>query len=317
MSGWDIGSDLIHITLVYATALMFGALGGLWSERSGVVNIAIEGMMTIGAFTGAVVTYFAGSPWIGFIAAAIAGAVFALPHAVASVTYKADQTISGVALNFLAVGLGLYLTKLIFNGQGQSPNLASGGTNLMISKVHIPFLSDIPFVGHAFFESYPTTYIAIFLMAVTWYILYKTPWGLRIRAVGEHPKAADTAGVNVYLVRYMAVLTSGAFAAMGGATLALTTTASFSHSTVAGQGYIALAALIFGKWHPVGAVAAASFFGIVTAVKFLLPYVGLGHVPLDIISMLPYALTLIVLVSFVGRATAPLASGVPYEKGSR
>ncbi|WP_309120164.1 ABC transporter permease [Paenibacillus sp.] len=317
MSGWDIGSDLIHITLVYATALMFGALGGLWSERSGVVNIAIEGMMTIGAFTGAVVTYFAGSPWIGFVAAAVAGAIFALPHAVASVTYKADQTISGVALNFLAVGLGLYLTKLIFDGQGQSPNLASGGTSFMISKVQIPLLSDIPFFGHAFFEAYPTTYIALALMLVTWYILFKTPWGLRIRAVGEHPKAADTAGVNVYLVRYMAVLTSGAFAAMGGATLALTTTASFSHSTVAGQGYIALAALIFGKWHPIGAVAAAAFFGVVTAVKFLLPYIGLGHVPLDIISMLPYALTLIVLVSFIGRATAPLASGVPYEKGSR
>jgi len=317
MTGWDIASDLIHTTFVFATALMFGALGGLWSERSGVVNIAIEGMMTIGAFTGAVVAYFAGSPWIGFGAAIVAGAVFALPHAVASVTYKADQTISGVALNFLAVGLGLYLTKLIFEGQGQTPNLASGNAGLMISKVQIPGLSDIPFFGHAFFEAYPTTYIALLLMLVTWYILYRTPWGLRLRAVGEHPKAADTAGVNVYLVRYMAVLTSGAFAAMGGATLALTTTASFSHSTVAGQGFIALAALIFGKWHPFGAVAAAFFFGIVTSIKFLLPYIGLGHVPPDVISMLPYALTLLVLVSVVGRATAPLASGVPYEKGSR
>lgn len=313
MSGWAIASDLIHTTLVFATALMFGALGGLWSERSGVVNIAIEGMMTIGAFTGAVVTYFAGSPWVGFAAAIVAGAIFALPHAVASVTYKADQTVSGVTLNFLAVGIGLYLTKLIFDGAGQSPNLAG----LTIKKVSIPLLSDIPFFGRALFVAYPTTYIAIALMIVTWYILFRTPWGLRLRAVGEHPKAADTAGVNVYLVRYLAVMASGAFAAMGGATLALTTTGSFSHSTVAGQGYIALAALIFGKWHPFGAVAAASFFGIVTAIKFVLPHIGLGHVPVDIIFMLPYLLTLIVLVSFVGRATAPLASGVPYEKGSR
>lgn len=317
MNGIAIASDLIHITFVYATALMFGAMGGLWSERSGVVNIAIEGMMTIGAFTGAVVTYFSGLPWMGFAAAAAAGAVFALLHAVASVTYRADQTISGVALNFLALGLGLYLTKLIFQGQGQSPNLTSAGAGMMISKLRLPVLSDLPFVGHAFFESYPTTYLALLLMLVTWYFLFRTPWGLRLRAVGEHPKAADTAGVNVALVRYLAVLTSGAFAAMGGATLVLTTTASFSHSTVAGQGFIALAALIFGKWHPFGAVAAAFFFGIVTSVKFLLPYVGIGAVPLDIISMLPYAMTLFVLVSFVGRATAPLASGVPYDKGSR
>lgn len=273
--------------------------------------------MTIGAFTAAVVTYFSGSPWVGFLAAAIGGAVFALLHAVASVTYKADQTISGVALNFLALGLGLYLTKLIFAGQGQSPNLTSTAGGLMLSKTQVPVLSDLPFLGHAFFEAYPTTYLALALMLVTWYILFRTPWGLRIRAVGEHPKAADTAGVNVYLVRYLSVIASGAFAAMGGATLVLTTTASFSHSTVAGQGFIALAALIFGKWHPFGAVAAAFFFGIVTSVKFLLPYIGLGHVPLDVISMLPYVLTLIVLVSFVGRATAPLASGLPYEKGSR
>jgi ABC-type uncharacterized transport system permease subunit len=313
MNGLGIASDLIHTTLVFATALMFGALGGLWSERSGVINIAIEGMMTIGAFTGAVVTYFAGSPWIGFLAAIVAGAVFALPHAVASVTYKADQTVSGVALNFLAVGVGLYLTKLIFDGAGQSPNLSG----LTISKVKVPVLSDIPYIGHAFFEAYPTTYIALTLMLVTWYILFRTPWGLRLRAVGEHPKAADTAGVNVYLIRYLAVMTSGAFAAMGGATLALTTTGSFSHSTVAGQGFIALAALIFGKWHPFGAVGAATFFGVVTAIKYILPQIGLGNVPVDIIFMLPYILTLIVLVSFVGRATAPLAAGVPYEKGSR
>lgn len=270
--------------------------------------------MTIGAFAGAVITYFSGSPWIGFACAAVAGALFALPHAAASITYRADQTVSGVALNFLAVGIGIYLTKLIFDGAAQSPNLSG----MTIPKIRIPLLGDLPFVGHALFYAYPTTYIALALTVLTWFVLFKTPWGLRLRAVGEHPKAADTAGVNVYLVRYAAVMLSGAFAAMGGATLALTTTGSFSHSTVAGQGFIALAALIFGKWHPYGAVAAAFFFGIATSIKYVLQTAGFGDViPVDIIFMLPYLLTIIVLVSFVGRATAPLASGVPYEKGSR
>jgi general nucleoside transport system permease protein len=321
MNALDILSNLIHTTIVFSTALMFGALGGLFSERSGVVNIAIEGMMTIGAFTAAVVTFFSNealggsgfSPWIGFLAAIVAGALFALPHAVASVTYNADQTVSGVALNFLALGLGVYLTKLMFNGAAQTENL-----QFTFPKIRIPLLYDIPYLGHAVFEAYPTSYLVLIITVLAWYFLYRTPWGLRLRAVGEHPKAADTAGVNVAKVRYWAVMTSGALAAMGGATIALTTTGSFSHTTITGQGFIALAALIFGKWHPGGAVAAAFFFGIATAIKFVLQSAGLAaYVPVDIIYMLPYILTIIVLVTFVGRATAPAASGTPYEKGSR
>ncbi len=321
MDSWYIASDLIHTTFVFSTALMFGALGGLYSERSGVVNIALEGMMTIGAFTAAVVTFFANeamggsawSPWIGFVSAIVAGALFALPHAVASITYKADQTVSGVALNFLALGLGIYLTKQLFHGAAQTENL-----QYRLTKIDIPLLADIPFFGYAFFRAYPTTYIVLALGGLTWYMLFKTPWGLRLRAVGEHPRAADTAGVSVTAVRYIAVMASGSFAAMGGATIALTTTGSFSHTTVVGQGFIALAALIFGKWHPFGAMAAAFFFGIATSVKFVLQTAGLANaVPVDIIFMLPYILTLIVLVAFVGRATAPASLGVPYSKGTR
>ncbi|WP_139488917.1 ABC transporter permease [Brevibacillus dissolubilis] len=310
-------SNLIHDTIVFSTALIFAALGGVFSERSGVVNIALEGMMVIGAFAGAVVTYFMQpselAPWFGLLAAVIAGAIFSLPHAVASITFKSDQTVSGVALNFLAVGLAVYLTKIIFNGAGQTETL-----KVVFSKWEIPVLSDIPVLGHAIFEAYPTSYIAFILVFVAWYVIYKTPFGLRIRAVGEHPRAADTVGINVNRTRYIAVILSGALAAMGGATIALTTTSNFSHNTVSGQGFIAIAAMIFGKWHPVGAMGAALFFGVAQAVKSLVQVFGLTkYVPIEFIYMLPYILTIFVLAGFVGRSSAPAASGKPYDTGSR
>ncbi|UFJ42193.1 ABC transporter permease [Brevibacillus humidisoli] len=314
----QIISNLIHDTIVFSTALIFAALGGLYSERSGVVNIALEGMMIAGAFTGAVVTFFAQdmgvlAPWIGFAAAILAGALFSLPHATASITFKADQVVSGVALNFLAAGLTVYLTKIIFDGAGQTTTLST-----VFSKWNLLGLGDIPYLGHALFEAYPTSYIAFLLVAITWYVLYKTPFGLRLRSVGEHPRAADTAGINVKRVRYTAVLISGALAAMGGATIALTTTSNFSHNTVSGQGFIALAALIFGKWHPLGALAAALFFGIAQALKGLVQVYELtAYIPIEFIYMLPYILTILVLAGVVGRSKSPAALGKPYETGSR
>lgn len=311
--------NLIHDTIVFSTALIFAALGGMYSERSGVVNIALEGMMVIGAFTGAVFTFFAqdsfGSlaPWIGLVGACIAGALFATPHAVASITFKADQVVSGVALNFLATGLSVYLTKIIFNGAGQTTTLQQ-----VFSKWHIPVLSDIPILGHAIFEGYPTSYIAFALVALSWYLLFKTSFGLRLRAVGEHPRAADTVGINVKRMRYTAVMISGALAAMGGATIALTTTSNFSHNTVSGQGFIALAALIFGKWHPAYAMGAALFFGVAQAIKSLVQIFGLTkYVPTEVIFMLPYILTILVLAGVVGRSSAPAALGKVYDTGSR
>lgn len=314
----DIFSGLVHNTIVFSTALIFAALGGLYSERSGVVNIALEGMMIIGAFTGAVITNViqdSGSiaPWIGFVAAAIAGAVFALPHAVASITFKADQVVSGVALNFLAAGLAVYLTKIIYNGAGQTTTLTE-----VFDKWEIPGLAQIPYLGHALFEAYPTSFLAFIIVFLTWFLLFKTSFGLRLRAVGEHPRAADTVGINVKRMRYIAVMISGALAAMGGATITLTTTSNFSHNTISGQGFIALAALIFGKWHPAGAMGAALFFGIAQAIKALVQVYGLTqYVPTEFIFMLPYVLTILVMAGFVGRSSAPAALGKPYETGSR
>jgi len=312
-------SNLVHDTIVFSTALIFASLGGLYSERSGVVNIALEGMMIIGAFTGAVMTYaFQDSlgslaPWVGFIAAGIGGAIFALPHAVASVSFKADQTVSGVALNFLAAGLSVYLTKIIFNGAGQTTTLSQ-----VFGKWSIPGLHDIPYLGHAIFEAYPTSYIAFIMVFLTWFLVFKTPFGLRLRAVGEHPRAADTVGINVKKMRYTAVMISGALAALGGATISLTTTSNFSHNTVSGQGFIAIAALIFGKWHPAGAMGAALFFGVAQAIKSLVQIFGLTqYVPTEFIFMLPYVLTILVMAGLVGRSSAPAALGKPYDTGSR
>jgi len=313
-----VTSNLVHDTIVFSTALIFAALGGLYSERSGVVNIALEGMMIIGAFTGAVITNViqdSGSiaPWIGFIAAAVAGAIFALPHAVASITFKADQVVSGVALNFLAAGLAVYLTKIIYNGAGQTTTLTE-----VFDKWEIPGLAEIPYLGHALFEAYPTSFLAFIIVFLTWFLLFKTSFGLRLRAVGEHPRAADTVGINVKRMRYIAVMISGALAAMGGATITLTTTSNFSHNTISGQGFIALAALIFGKWHPAGAMGAALFFGIAQAIKALVQVYGLTqYVPTEFIFMLPYVLTILVMAGFVGRSSAPAALGKPYETGSR
>lgn len=313
-----VTSNLVHDTIVFSTALIFAALGGLYSERSGVVNIALEGMMIIGAFTGAVITNViqdSGSiaPWIGFIAAAIAGAIFALPHAVASITFKADQVVSGVALNFLAAGLAVYLTKIIYNGAGQTTTLTE-----VFDKWEIPGLAQIPYLGHALFEAYPTSFLAFIIVFLTWFLLFKTSFGLRLRAVGEHPRAADTVGINVKKMRYIAVMISGALAAMGGATITLTTTSNFSHNTISGQGFIALAALIFGKWHPAGAMGAALFFGIAQAIKALVQVYGLTqYVPTEFIFMLPYVLTILVMAGFVGRSSAPAALGKSYETGSR
>ncbi|MBO8172514.1 MAG: ABC transporter permease [Bacillaceae bacterium] len=319
MDSLSLVSDLIHTTIVFATALIFASLGGLYSERSGVVNIALEGMMIIGAFTAAVVTYFVDmqlggssfSPWLGFITAIGVGMIFAIPHAVATVTFNANQVVSGVALNFLAIGVSIYLTKILFDGSAQTKTLDS-----TLSTWHIPGLAEIPFLGHAFFSAYPTSFIAFLLVAVTYYILFKTPFGLRLRSVGEHPRTAHTMGINVYKMRYLAVMISGGLAAMGGATIALTTTSNFSHTTISGQGYIALAALIFGKWHPLGAMFAALFFGIASALKSVFQVYGItDYIPVDFIFLFPYVLTILVLAGFVGKATPPAAIGQSYEKG--
>ncbi len=299
---------LIGITLMYSTPLVFGALGGVISERSGVTNIGIEGMMVIGAVAAATASYFTGNPWIGFLAAGACGALVALLHAVASVSFAADQTVSGVAINMLAPGLALFACRRFFDGAAMSPIAPKLPKILGESG-----LAGTPFAN---LNVNVTTVIALLLTVIMWFVLYKTKWGLRVRAVGEHPAAADTLGIDVYKVRYCCVLLSGMLAGFGGASMTIAIIAQFTQTAISGHGFIAMAAVIFGKWTPFGAYGACLLFGFTQALVIML---GGGDfvVPSQILSMLPYAMTIIVLILFVGRSVAPKADGVPYVKGSR
>lgn len=314
-------ANLINSTLVFTTALIFGAMGGLFSERSGVFNIGLEGMMTGGAFAAAIGTYYAekaglagGSPWLGLLAGIVCGVLFSLLLAFSAVTLKADQAIVGVVINILAAAITLYMVKIIFHGAGDTDVLKQ-----VFSKWAIPGLSDIPFFGKALFNTYPTTYLAYILVPVSSYLLFKTPFGLRLRSVGEHPGASDTVGINVTKYRYIGVIISGALAGIGGATITLTTTGNFSHTTISGQGFIALAAMIFGRWSPWGVFGATFFFGMAQALRnFVKLYDWSSHIPMEFLYMLPYLLTLLVLAGAVGKSVkGPAAAGQPYDPSKR
>jgi simple sugar transport system permease protein len=282
---------------MYAAPLILAGLGGVISEKSGVVNLALEGIMTIGAFAGAAVAYATGNVWLGFFAAGAAGGMLALLHAIATVTLKADQTISGVALNFIGPGLAVFLSRIIFGAVRSNP-----------VPVRMPRLN----VG---INLDSTVIVALVLVFAMYIFLYKTKWGLRIIAVGEHPAAADTLGINVNATRFFCVLASGVFAGFGGAAFTLSIVSIFAPNTIAGAGFIALAAVIFGKWTPHGLLGACLIFGFFQALTILLRGYDLP-VPLQVITILPYVLTLIILVLFVGKSVAPKAVGVPYKKGA-
>lgn len=300
----------LSITLMYSAPLIFAALGGVISENSGVVNIGIEGMLTIGAFAGAAVGYYSGNPWLGFIAGGLAGAALALLHAVASVTFMADQVVSGVAINFLGPGLALFLARKFFNGSTMTTRVPHKLPRIFGDEA---LKSANPIIRGLNVEI--TVPIALALVVVIWFLLYKTKWGLRIRAVGEHPAAADTLGVNVYLTRYICVIASGLLAGLGGAAMTLAVVECFTQTVISGQGFIALAALIFGKWKPQGTLAACLLFGFAQALVILLGGSNVKiQIPSSILAMLPYVLTIVVLILFVGRSNSPKADGVPYIK---
>jgi len=315
----DILQIVIPSTLLWAAPLILTALGGIFSERSGVVNIGLEGLMVIGAFTGIVFNLETVSvlgswtPWVALLIAALVGAIFSLIHAVASISFRADHTVSGVAINLLAVGVTLFLVKLIYD-KGQTDIIQKG-----FSKIDVPFLSDIPIIGPIFFSNtYWTSYVAIIIAIIAWFVVFKTPFGLRLRSTGEHPMAADTMGINVTKMRYIGVIISGALGGLGGAVYAQSISSDFSHATISGQGFMALAAMIFGKWHPLGAMGAAIFFGFAQSLSIIgnsLPF--LENVPSLILLIAPYVLTILALTGFIGRADAPKASGTHYIKGSR
>lgn len=298
---------IIGISLMYASPLIYTALGGVISENSGVINIGLEGMMTVGAFVGATVGYFTGSPWIAFLAGGAASGLLALIHAIASITFGADQIVSGIAINFLGPGISLFLSRLFFNGATMTKPVAN--------KIARP-LNGI-FERNSFLDlvlnQYSTVYLAFILVGVIWFMLYKTKLGLRIRSVGEHPKAADTLGVNVYRIRYFAVVLSGVLAGFGGASMSLAVVSSFRPTLISGQGFIALAAMIFGNWKPQGAMWACLLFG---AAQGFVIYLGGTSIEISsqILAMVPYIMTLVVLVLFVGRSKGPSANGDPYIK---
>ena len=302
-------SSMIRAT----TPLLFAALGGLFSERAGVVNIALEGIILFGALAAAVTAQLIEAPflreslsarvwyapWLGVVAAMIAGGIIGWIHAVVSIRYKADQIISGTAINLMGVGIPAVILSGLYNNTATSTPIRN----------RLPAWELFGIDGLAFS---PLVYLAFLLVPITWFVVYRTPFGLRLRSVGEHPEAADSLGVNVFRMRYVGVVLSGVLAGLAGAYLSIGNVNQFVSEMSGGRGFIALAALIFGKWHPLGVFGATLLFGAFQASEVLL---GVGRIlPPTVVQSLPYILTMIVLAGFVGRSVAPKASGKPFEK---
>src|SRR5215471_4716068 len=278
--------SILYSTIRMATPLLLAALGGLFSERSGVINIALEGLMLAGAFTSAVVTYYAGNPWIGLLAGIGAGIFISIIHAVACIQFDSDQVVTGTAINILMFGIPTLLSGALFGTTGSTPQIPRAD-----------LLPNAPVV------------IAFLLVPICWYVLYRTPFGLRLRAVGENPAAADAAGVNVLKMRYTAVVISGMLAAAGGAYLSIGQSSLFTRNMTAGRGFIALAALILAKWRPVPVLLACLFFGfmeaLTNAIQGVVKLPSGEDIPIQFIQMIPYVLTIIVLAGFIGVSRAP------------
>jgi len=296
---------MLASSLRMCTPIALGALAGILCERAGVVNIAIEGMMLSAAAFGFGANLFFKNLWVGVLAAVLVGGLMATLHAVMSIRFKTDQIISGTAINILAVGASgflrrAYLVKAYFVGQ-----------TLPIFK--IPLLSQVPVLGAIFFRNQPIVYMMMILVAMVYVVLFYTPWGLRTRAVGEHPLAADTVGINVYKMRYVNVIAAGCIAGLAGAWFSLETVGSFEDLMTGGKGFIALAAMIFGNWNPIGAVLGALLFGFADALQIKLQILNVP-LPYQFLGMAPYIATMIVLAGFIGRSTPPAAEGKPYEK---
>lgn len=293
--------SLIFATIRSATPLIFAALGGLFSERSGVINIALEGLMLAGAFTAAVVSLQTQSPYLGFLAGLAAGGIFAFIYAVACIKFEADQVVAGMAINFLMIGLPALISGVIYDSTGSTPQIPL--------EFKMPMLTNSLSWG---------SILAFAMVPICFYVLYKTPFGLRLRSVGENPAAADAAGVNVVRLRYTAVIISGLLAAAGGAYLSTGQSSLFTKQMTAGRGFIALAALILAKWRPVPVLLACLFFGFTEAltitIQGMIKLPSGESIPVQFIEMIPYVLTIIVLAGFIGTSRAPKALGIPYRK---
>ncbi|MBO2944396.1 ABC transporter permease [Paenibacillus sp. F411] len=315
---WTTLEQIFPYAIVFTIPLLITALGALFSERSGVVNIGLDGLMIIGSFMGAFVTFklqeqYGDAPWVlwvGLLAAMAAGMLFSVLHAFASINLSANQIISGTAINLIAGALTIFLAR----------NMTGSG-NIRISifePFNVPLLSDIPFLGDLFFtRSNPVTWFVLIILAVSTVVLYKTPFGMRLRACGEHPHAAEAAGVRVQSMRYAGVLISGAFSGLGGAAILMTYSGEFN-GNVSGLGFLALASLIFGQWRPLGVLAATFFFGFASTVANVSQVIpSLAVIPPVVLKVFPYVVTLIALVIFSKSSNAPKAVGEPFDSGKR
>lgn len=308
-------------TLRVSAPLILCAMAGLFSERSGIIDISLEGKLLGGAFAAASAAYFFDSAWVGLGCAIITSICLSLLHGFACITHKGNQVVSGVAINILMSGLTVVLGIAWFSQGGQTPTVSRAGR---FAPIHFPgaeTMADVPVLGPIYNSVISghnlLVYVAFLAVPLTWWVVYKTRFGLRLRAVGENPKAVDTAGISVTFLRYRAVMIAGALCGVGGAYLSIAQNASFVREMSAGQGYIALAAMIFGKWKPAPALGACLMFGFLDAVAIRLQGVvvpGVGEVPVQLIQALPYILTVVLLAGFIGKAIAPKAIGTPYVK---
>ena len=288
---------LFAAALRMATPLIFAALGGMFSERAGIVNIGLEGMMLIGAFVGVVGSYFTGNPWLGVLTALAAGGLLGLLHAVLCVKFIGNQIVSGVAINLFGLGFTAFMCAAIWGDRGASPSVAG------LEEISIPLVKDIPVVGGIFGTHAPLVYLALIAVVISYMILFRTSIGLKIRAIGANPAAADTAGVPVFKIKYICVAVGGMLAALGGVFLSLAHVTFYSWGMTAGRGFIALAVMIFGKWMPFGVLGAGLLFGLTDALQMRLQ--GLGVAPPQIFLMIPYLVAIAVVAGAVGRATPP------------
>lgn len=316
---WTTLQQIFPYAIAYTIPILITALGALFSERSGVVNIGLEGLMVVGAFSGAFVIFklhetWPDNPftlWVGLLAALVLGALFSLLHAFASISLNANQIISGTAINLVAGALTVFLSRNI-----------TGSGNIRLESGFVPFdvkfLTEIPVLGPLLFtKTYPTTWLVLFIVAISVFVLYKRPFGLRLRACGEHPHAAEAAGVPVKRMRYIAVLISGAFSGLGGAIIIVTYAGEFTGS-VAGLGFLALASLIFGQWKPLGVLAATLFFGFASTIATVSQVIpSLSAFPPVVLKVFPYVATLLALVLFSKSSNAPKAAGEPFDSGKR
>lgn len=307
---------IVTSSLMFSAPLILTAIAGTFSERSGVVNIGLEGIMVVGAFASAVFNlqfyevFGKQTPWIAMLIGGLFGLVFSILHAVATINLRADHIVSGTAINLLAPALSVFLVRVLF-GKAQTGPL---GRSFGITS--IPILKDIPVIGEIFFTSVtPLGYMGIIIGIIGWFVLFKTPFGLRLRSVGEHPVAAETVGINVYFYKYAGVLISGFLGGMGGAIQAQAISNEFGVLTIAGQGFMAMAAMIFGKWNPIGVTFAAIFFGFAQSLSRVGRYIPIiQDVPTIYLQILPYILTIVILVGFIGKSEAPKSLGETYIK---